>query len=253
MCRWIKLDEKILEWEWFNDAYVVKAWLWMLLQANFKDKKWRGRVIKRGQFLTSKRHMADYLGVSDKTAWNIMHKLEETGEISMTTDKKWGTLITICKYEDYQSSGVEDTPLPTPPPTPLSTPLPTPPPTPNIRIIERKEYNNNIIGEKKTRTTFKPPTLDEVQEYISAKGYNVDAIKFWNYYDSNGWMVGKNKMKKWESAIVTWNRNQYGNSSKPSGKRNIYDELCADISTNMLRRANEGAENKTELPDVLPF
>jgi hypothetical protein len=36
--------------------------------------------------------------------------------------------------------------------------------------------------------------------------YNADiqSDRFFTYYDSNGWMVGKNKMKNWRSAVSGW-------------------------------------------------
>ena len=58
------------------------------------------------------------------------------------------------------------------------------------------------------------PTLEEVRSYISEKGYNVDAERFWNYYESNGWRVGKNPMKNWKAAAATWQRSETGKSSR---------------------------------------
>ena len=53
---------------------------------------------------------------------------------------------------------------------------------------------------------FIKPSLFEVQQQISEKGYNVDAEAFIAYYESNGWKVGNNKMKDWKSALVTWQK-----------------------------------------------
>jgi len=63
------------------------------------------------------------------------------------------------------------------------------------------------IGAKSV-ARFCPPTLEEVQSYILEKGIEIDAERFVAYYDSNGWMVGRNKMKSWKSAIVTWKKNE---------------------------------------------
>ena len=32
-------------------------------------------------------------------------------------------------------------------------------------------------------------------------------MKFINFYDSNGWKVGKNKMKDWKACVRTWEAN----------------------------------------------
>lgn len=61
--------------------------------------------------------------------------------------------------------------------------------------------------------SFKPPTLDEVCRHVAAKGYSFDPVAFFSHYESNGWLVGRTKMKNWHSACITWERNQktYGN------------------------------------------
>ena len=53
---------------------------------------------------------------------------------------------------------------------------------------------------------FAPPTLDEVKAYCQERGNNVDAQKFIDFYESKGWMIGKNKMKSWQAAVRTWER-----------------------------------------------
>ena len=60
----------------------------------------------------------------------------------------------------------------------------------------------------KTRGRFTPPTIQELDSYITEHGYHVDAEKFLDYYNSNGWMVGKNHMKDWKAAVRNWSRNQ---------------------------------------------
>lgn len=49
-----------------------------------------------------------------------------------------------------------------------------------------------------------PPNIKEVAEYIREKGYPISSTKWWNHYNSKGWMIGKNKMKNWHSAVATW-------------------------------------------------
>ena len=57
---------------------------------------------------------------------------------------------------------------------------------------------------KRQRKTFKPPTIEEVKEYCKERKNGIDVIKWWNFYNSKGWMIGKNKMKDWQSAVITW-------------------------------------------------
>lgn len=54
---------------------------------------------------------------------------------------------------------------------------------------------------------FTPPTLEEVREELKrqrVRHHQQQADKFWNFYEAKNWMIGKNKMKNWKSAIKTW-------------------------------------------------
>lgn len=51
---------------------------------------------------------------------------------------------------------------------------------------------------------FKPPTHTEVSDYCRERGNTVDAQRFCDFYQSKGWMVGKNKMKDWKAAVRQW-------------------------------------------------
>jgi hypothetical protein len=54
------------------------------------------------------------------------------------------------------------------------------------------------------KKVFQIPTIEEVQEYINLNKLPVNSNKFHAYYTSNGWKVGKNPMKNWKAAIVSW-------------------------------------------------
>ena len=51
---------------------------------------------------------------------------------------------------------------------------------------------------------FKKPSILEVKNYCILRKNNIEAESFINFYDSKGWMVGKNKMQDWKAAIRTW-------------------------------------------------
>lgn len=100
-----------------------------------------------------------------------------------------------------------------------------------IKENERKEKenkeNNNIDRESKKAETakrFTPPSIEEVQSYISEKEYSVDAESFVAFYTSKNWFVGKNKMKDWHAAIVTWEkRNKDFPAKKQTTTKNVND------------------------------
>lgn len=84
-------------------------------------------------------------------------------------------------------------------------------PIPNINTYNKQE-NINISDDifiKEKAKTFQKPTLEEVGEYCASRGNKIDAQYFIDYYESNGWKVGKNKMKDWKATVRTWERNPY--------------------------------------------
>lgn len=73
------------------------------------------------------------------------------------------------------------------------------------------------VGHKPSKR-FTPPTVEEVSEYCWERGNGVDPQRFVDYYTSNGWMVGKNKMKDWKAAVRTWEQKE-GKAPKMQAKK----------------------------------
>lgn len=54
---------------------------------------------------------------------------------------------------------------------------------------------------------FKKPTIQEVNEYCIERNNSVNPETFIDFYESNGWKVGKNPMKDWKACVRTWEKN----------------------------------------------
>ena len=54
---------------------------------------------------------------------------------------------------------------------------------------------------------FKKPTIQEVNEYCIERNNSVNPESFIDFYESNGWKVGKNPMKDWKACVRTWEKN----------------------------------------------
>ena len=52
----------------------------------------------------------------------------------------------------------------------------------------------------RAREKFVKPTIEEVAAYVAEKGYPIDAERFWNYYESKGWLIGRHVMRSWKAA-----------------------------------------------------
>ena len=74
---------------------------------------------------------------------------------------------------------------------------------------------------------FAPPTVDQVRAYCEERGNNVNPQRFVDYYSSNGWMVGKTKMKDWKAAVRTWEQKEksYGRPAAPKSSNPFLDML----------------------------
>lgn len=100
--RWVKLYDSLLEWRWHERPEIVSMFVHLLILANSRDRDYEGTQVKRGQLITSLRDLSDLTGISIQSTRTSLAHLEETGEITRESTHK-GTIITICKYADYQS------------------------------------------------------------------------------------------------------------------------------------------------------
>ena len=74
--------------------------------------------------------------------------------------------------------------------------------------LSQEEQEQEQEEEQDKKYKFIKPTIEEIRTEMLDKQMNDESERFYNYYESNGWMVGRNKMKNWRAAIVTWKKNQ---------------------------------------------
>jgi hypothetical protein len=82
-------------------------------------------------------------------------------------------------------------------------------PIEEVKLTQSKQYKTNSIKQtidsvveppRKEVKKFVKPTIDEIQkEFV-----DIDAERFYNYYESKGWLVGNTKMKNWKAAATNW-------------------------------------------------
>ena len=93
------------------------------------------------------------------------------------------------------------------------------------------------------RKTFTKPTIDEIQDYCIERNNNVNAEQFYDYYESNGWKVGKNSMKDWKAAVRTWERSEY---RKPTVKKNSKEDAINVVNQLMREYGGENEQSTTD-------
>ncbi|PHR48164.1 MAG: transcriptional regulator [Fluviicola sp.] len=113
---------------------------------------------------------------------------------------------------------------------------------PSINSINNTNNNKTSKGElhspqtqkRKTQKRFSPPTLEEVIEFFNEKkASTVDAEKYFNHFQSNGWKVGgRTKMKDWKAAARNWimRSNEFKKINDPTSSRlNVNESKNYDI------------------------
>lgn len=130
--------------------------------------------------------------------------------------------------------GKADTPKD--PLTPLKTQMPPQAPYNEAEADADTEAEPNAeanvckAGKLPTRVRFSPPSIEDVRDYCGEQGYTaVDPQRFVDYYASNGWMVGKNKMKDWKAAVRGWNSRDKEKIAPQTAHREL--PKCLKVST----------------------
>lgn len=165
----------------------------------------------------------DWFDISKKTAITIIQKLEAKGLVSKSRSPygkfEYGVKITPAQGEEITPTGCKnytaevkklhlDGEEITPPSNNTSY-------NSSDNYRDKKERDYCVIPKEKA-TRFSPPTIEDIKKYCQERNNQVDAERFYDFYESKGWMVGKNKMKDWKAAVRTWER-----EDKKSAERNI--------------------------------
>lgn len=101
MNGFISLHRKLTEWEWYTDQNTKSVFIHLLLMASWKDTKWKGIVIKRGEVVTGRKSLSKSLGISQRAIRTSLNHLKTTNEVTIKTTNRY-SVISIKNYDDYQ-------------------------------------------------------------------------------------------------------------------------------------------------------
>lgn len=140
---WIKLDRKILDWEWYSDLPVKTLFIHLILSANHLDQNWHGIQIRRGQLISGRYALSAATGLTEQQIRTALKKLTLTKEIVVKSTRH-NSLITVCKYDDYQlkENGTNQRPTNNQPTTNQQSTT-----NKNVRMIRMKENNNAALPQ----------------------------------------------------------------------------------------------------------
>ena len=204
---YIKIYRSLLDWEWWKDNNTFKVFMYLLLNANWKESRYRGYDVPKGGLVVGINSLSETLDISVQSVRTALNHLKSTNEITIKTTNKF-SIVSIVNWEKYQGCDDELT-------NKITSKLTNDQQTTNKQLTTEQEYKNI-----KKNNIFIRPTLEEVESYCRERKNNVDPESFINFYESKGWVIGKSKMKDWKAAVRTWERNE---KKKPSAEQKQYE------------------------------
>lgn len=102
---WIKLNRRILDWDWYRDGATMRVFIHLLLNATSKPTTFKGITLRPGEYCTTYKDIADCLNLSYKQVRTAIGHLKGTGEVTIK-GRPEGThsaqIYFICNYTKYQ-------------------------------------------------------------------------------------------------------------------------------------------------------
>ena len=165
------------------------------------------------------KYFADLYEVNKDTISRWVKNLRECGYITVEIIYADGTQQIVNRYIRLCGEGND-----------INAGTPTP---------KKDVVNNTLINNTNNNTVskgrFAPPTIEEVQDYCNERANGISAEKFFNFYQSKGWKVGKNKMECWKSCVITWEvgdrAKQYAANATPAKTDSIRARGITDALT----------------------
>lgn len=221
---WIKIHRGITShWIW-NDPLKLKWWIDILITVNHTPAKVNiGMQLYecgRGQSIMSLSNWANRWKVSKDKARNFLVLLEKDGMITHESLGKT-TRITVCNYDSYQGDLHDSQTISKRPNNDNQTITHT---NKNDKNNKNEKNDNKIeteVSNKRETKRFTVPTIQEIKNFIQENSFSVDADTFYDYYQANGWMAGKNHMKDWKATIRNWNRKEWNKPMQKNQKLNF--------------------------------
>ena len=212
---WICVHRQLLDNPIFKSDKLFRVFMYCLLKASHTDHdQLVGDSIvkvKPGQLVTGRKAISSATNLTEQNVRTALVKLETLSILTIKATNKY-SIISIANWDKYQQANQQVT---------------SKQPASNQQVTTNNNDNNdNNDNNKGKRTVFSKPSIDDVisyfGEYAVSKGCFIsrdEPDKFYNFYESKNWMVGKNKMKCWKAASRNWmsgklQKAQSGNSRK---------------------------------------
>ena len=189
--NWIKLNRKILKWEWYSDNSTRSVFLHALLKANYEPSRYKGHELAIGDVVFGRKKWAEELGLSERQVRTAITHLKETGEISTIKVTNKFTILHVENWEFYQSKEDEATNnMTNERPTSDQQPTNKRPRTKKEKKEKNEKKDKNYIYSRATHDIIQhlnertgshyKPTTNKTKELIQARmneGFTVEDFK----------------------------------------------------------------------------
>jgi hypothetical protein len=199
----------------------------ILLTANHKNQKWKGIDIERGQILTGRTALSTQTGISQMSIRTCLKRLEQSEVITIKSTNRY-TLISVVNYDSYQDKQPA-----------TNQQLTSDQPATNQQLTTNKNVKKVKNEKKEPVKRFVPPSLDQVTAYCQERQNKIDPQRFIDHYESNGWKVGRNKMKSWQAAVRTWEKND----SDKKQPQKTFEQMKVDNTKDGMVEFVKGRQN----------
>ncbi len=236
---WIKLYRKTLDSRVFQNAELLRLWLYLLLRASYQPQWFsistgRGKTevhLVEGQLIVGRKKLAEALNLKESTVWKQLKKLESLGNITIDSNSHY-SIVTICNWEKYQdnNNGIVTT-----------TEQPN---NSNVAAEEqRSDTNNNNNNsnnqnnlkknkkKREIRVDFEIPSLSDVADYIFEENLDINAEDFFYLNDGNEWKINGEPIRDWRAAL-----RGFVQKKEDSEKMKM---LMKGVNMNLLQKLND--------------
>lgn len=234
------MHRKILEWEWYSDLPVRCLFEHCLLKANWKDKKFKGRVVKRGTFLTGREALARESGLSVQQVRRALANLEATNEIA-TKKTPQGTEIKVINYDQYQA---------------ITSKTTSEQPTNNQQTTttnkDNKDNNKDIYAKRLSEFALPDEWAEKARTYwLSKNRTDLDPQTEYTKFQDNHIAKGTKSLdwsrnwRTWYTNAITFTKQQGGARETHRQNRISTIEAAAEHNERFYRELEQRASRKS--------
>lgn len=209
------MHRQIVNWKYYQSDSGFRLWLHILLNANWKDGYFLGQKIPRGSLATSIRQLADETRLSESTVKRWLKRFENENQIVTQVNNRFRVIkvVNYNAFQDIPRDGVNNqvTDQVNNQVTDQVTDNRTKKQSNKETNIVCEEYISNT--ESSQKHTFSPPTLADIESFVSENDLVVDPKYFFDYYESAGWK------SDWKARLRRWDKEDREKQSQPPSQQ----------------------------------